>query len=181
MVLTRDIGDIMVKCFVTGATGFIGSHITRLLTEKGHDVDVLVRKTSSRDLIEGLPVDTVIGDITDPDSLFAGISEDTEWLFHNAARMSDWGAKPRQWPINVGGTRNILEAARKKDIEQFIYTSSTALIRSKTLLSSSEMILFKAGLPLIGPESFHPFSNAASFFSLNSSMLEAMVSQRNSF
>ncbi|MHA1924840.1 MAG: NAD-dependent epimerase/dehydratase family protein [Candidatus Thorarchaeota archaeon] len=117
----------MVKCFVTGATGFIGSHITRLLTEKGHEVDVLVRKTSSLDLIDGLPVTTTTGDITDSDSLLAGISDDTEWLFHNAARMSDWGAKLRQWPINVGGTRNALEAARKKDVERFIYTSSTAL------------------------------------------------------
>jgi nucleoside-diphosphate-sugar epimerase len=117
----------MVKCFVTGATGFIGSHIVRLLIEKGHGVDALVRKTSSLDLIDGLPVSTVIGDITDPDSLFEGVSEDTEWLFHNAARMSDWGAKLRQWPINVEGTRNVLEAARKKDVERFIYTSSTAL------------------------------------------------------
>jgi nucleoside-diphosphate-sugar epimerase len=117
----------MVKCFVTGATGFIGSHIARILTEKGHNVDVFVRKTSSLDLIDGLPVSTVTGDITDADSLFDGISEDTEWLFHNAARMADWGARPRQWPINVEGTRNVLEAARKKDVERFIYTSSTAL------------------------------------------------------
>jgi dihydroflavonol-4-reductase len=125
--ISPECGDSMVKCFVTGATGFIGSHITRLLTEKGHEVDVLVRKTSSLDLIDGLPVTTTTGDITDSDSLLAGISDDTEWLFHNAARMSDWGAKLRQWPINVGGTRNALEAARKKDVERFIYTSSTAL------------------------------------------------------
>jgi dihydroflavonol-4-reductase len=60
----------MVKCFVTGATGFIGSHIVRLLSEKEHSIDVLVRKTSRLGLIDGLPVSSVTGDITDPDSLF---------------------------------------------------------------------------------------------------------------
>ncbi|MHA2379974.1 MAG: NAD-dependent epimerase/dehydratase family protein [Candidatus Thorarchaeota archaeon] len=117
----------MVKCFVTGGTGFIGSHIVRLLTEKDHSVNVLVRKTSRMDLIEGFPVSTVVGDVTELESLVNGVSDDTEWFFHNAARMSDWGGKVRNWPINVEGTRNALEVARKKDVPRFIYTSSTAV------------------------------------------------------
>ncbi|MFQ5834292.1 MAG: NAD-dependent epimerase/dehydratase family protein, partial [Candidatus Thorarchaeota archaeon] len=112
---------------VTGGTGFIGSHIVRLLTQRDHKVDILVRKTSSRSLIEGLPASTVVGDITDLDSLVNGVSDDTEWFFHNAARFSDWGGKARNWPINVEGTRNTLEVARRKDIPQFIYTSSAAV------------------------------------------------------
>jgi nucleoside-diphosphate-sugar epimerase len=97
------------------------------LTEKGYNVDVLVRKTSTFRLIEDLPVSKSVGDITDLDSILRGVSKDTEWFFHNAARMSDWGGKARQWPINVEGTRNALEVARTKDVERFIYTSSTAL------------------------------------------------------
>ncbi|MFX0054079.1 MAG: NAD-dependent epimerase/dehydratase family protein [Promethearchaeota archaeon] len=117
----------MVECFVTGGTGFIGSHIVRLLTEKGHHVNMLVRKTSNMELIENLPVSKVVGDITDIDSMLSGTTNDTEWFFHNAARMSEWGGKARNWPVNVDGTRNALEVARRKDVPQFIYTSSTAL------------------------------------------------------
>jgi nucleoside-diphosphate-sugar epimerase len=121
------IGVRMVKCFVTGGTGFIGSHIVRLLTKRNHSVDVLVRKTSSMDLIQDLPVSKVVGDVTDMESMASGTSDDTDWFFHNAARMSEWGGKARNWPINVEGTRNALEVARIKDIPQFIYTSSTAV------------------------------------------------------
>ncbi len=121
------VGVSVVKCFVTGGTGFIGSHIVRLLTQKDHKVDILVRKTSSTKLIEGLPASTVVGDITDLDSLVSGVSDDTDWFFHNAARFSDWGGKARNWPINVDGTRNTLEITRRKDIPQFIYTSSAAV------------------------------------------------------
>ncbi|UCH05182.1 MAG: NAD-dependent epimerase/dehydratase family protein [Candidatus Thorarchaeota archaeon] len=121
------VGVRMVKCFVTGGKGFIGNHIVRLLTEKDHSVDVLVRKTSHMDLIQDLPVSKVAGDVTDMESMARGTSDDTEWFFHNAARMSEWGGKKRNWPINVEGTRNALEVARRKDIPRFIYTSSTAV------------------------------------------------------
>ncbi|MFX1330749.1 MAG: NAD-dependent epimerase/dehydratase family protein [Promethearchaeota archaeon] len=125
--MQRIVGVWMVECFVTGGTGFIGSHIVRLLTERGDHVNVLVRKTSNMELIENLPVSKAVGDITDIDSMASGISDHTEWFFHNAARMSEWGGKARNWPVNVEGTRNALEVARRKDVPQFIYTSSTAL------------------------------------------------------
>ncbi|MFX0056492.1 MAG: NAD-dependent epimerase/dehydratase family protein [Promethearchaeota archaeon] len=123
----RTVGALMVDCFVTGGTGFIGSHIVRLLADRGHSVTVLVRKTSNMDLIEDVPISKSVGDITDMESMFSGTPDDTEWFFHNAARMSEWGGKARNWPINVEGTRNALEVARRKDIPKFIYTSSTAL------------------------------------------------------
>ena len=117
----------MTRCFITGGTGFIGSHIVRTLIEREHEVSTLIRKSSNLDLIKGLEAKTVIGDVTDPESLDVGITEDIEWLFHNAAIMKDWGGKDHFNPINVEGTRNILEIVRKKDIPQLIYTSSTAV------------------------------------------------------
>ncbi len=117
----------MTRCFITGGTGFIGSHIVRTLIERKHEVTTLIRKSSNLDLIEGLGAKTVIGDVTDPESLDEGISGDIEWLFHNAAVMSDWGSDEHFYPINVEGTRNILEIVRKKDIPQLIYTSSSAV------------------------------------------------------
>ncbi|TFG99609.1 MAG: NAD-dependent epimerase/dehydratase family protein [Candidatus Thorarchaeota archaeon] len=117
----------MVRCFVTGGTGFVGSHIIRQLTYRNDDVLVLVRESSNFDLIEGLPHKKVIGDVTNIESLEIGIPDDTEWLFHNAAIMSDWGGKKHYFDVNVDGTRNILEVMRKKDIPCLIYTSSTAV------------------------------------------------------
>ena len=117
----------MVRCFVTGGTGFVGSHIIRQLTDRNHEVSVLVRESSNFDLIEGLPHMKVIGDITNIESLEVGIPDDTEWLFHNAAIMSDWGGKEHFFKVNVEGTRNILDVMRMKDIPSLIYTSSTAL------------------------------------------------------
>ncbi len=117
----------MVKCLVTGGNGFVGSHIVRLLVNRGHDVSVLLRDSSSIELIKDLPFTKVIGDVTDKQSLEQVISNDIEWLFHNAAVMADWGGKSHFYPVNVEGTRNILEEVRKKDIPRLIFTSSTAV------------------------------------------------------
>ena len=117
----------MVRCFVTGGTGFVGSHIVRLLNEKNQDVTILVRENSSLDQIDGLSFTTVIGDVTNIESLENGIPSDTEWLFHNAAIMSDWGSLNRFSKVNVEGTRNILDVMRKKDIPNLIFTSSSAV------------------------------------------------------
>jgi dihydroflavonol-4-reductase len=117
----------MVHCFITRGTGFIGSHIVRTLKQAGHEVEVLVRESSNLSLIEDLSLTTKIGDVTNQESLMTGISTDTEWLFHNAAVMADWGRKDHFFPINVEGTRNILEVVRKKDIPFLVHTSSTAI------------------------------------------------------
>jgi nucleoside-diphosphate-sugar epimerase len=117
----------MARCFVTGGTGFIGSHIVRTLKQADHEVDVVIRESSSLSLIEDLNITPKIGDVTNQESLMAVISSDTDWLFHNAAIMADWGGKDHFFPINVEGTRNILEVVRKKDIPFLVHTSSTAI------------------------------------------------------
>jgi nucleoside-diphosphate-sugar epimerase len=119
----------MVRCFVTGGTGFLGSHIVRQLAKAGHEIDILVRPTSTLDLITGLPVCTVEGDVTNLDSLFSGLSEDCELLFHNAAIMSDWGGKQHYHAVNVEGTRNILEVVRRRDIPKLIHVSTAAFYK----------------------------------------------------
>ena len=118
---------IMVRSFVTGGTGFVGSYIVKLLSEGNHDATILKRKSSSLSLIDGLTFNSVVGDVTDPISLEEGVPEDTEWFFHNAAIMKDWGGKSEFFPVNVEGTRNVLEVIRKKDIPKLIHTSSTAV------------------------------------------------------
>jgi UDP-glucose 4-epimerase len=112
---------------VTGGTGFVGSYIIKLLSEGKHDVTLLKRVSSNIDLLDGLTFNSVVGDITDPISLEEGVPEETEWFFHNAAIMKDWGGKSDFYPVNVEGTRNVLEVIRKKDIPKLIHTSSTAV------------------------------------------------------
>ena len=121
------VGVIMVQSFVTGGNGFVGSYIVRLLVEENHDVTILKRATSNLDLLEGLSFKSTIGDVTDLKSLEKCVPDDTEWFFHNAAIMKDWGGKSQFFPVNVEGTRNVLEVIRQKDIPKLIHTSSTAV------------------------------------------------------
>ncbi|MFW9793314.1 MAG: NAD-dependent epimerase/dehydratase family protein, partial [Candidatus Thorarchaeota archaeon] len=104
-----------------------GSYIVRLLFEENHDVTILRRETSNLDLLDGISFKSSIGDVTDIKSLLDGVPDDTDWFFHNAAIMKDWGGKSQFYPVNVEGTRNVLEVIRKKDIPQLIHTSSTAV------------------------------------------------------
>ena len=105
---------IMARCFVTGGTGFIGSHIVRLLAQSGHEVHVLARKSSSLDLIDGIESNIVIGDVTDSSGMLEVIPDDVEWFFHNAAIMSDWGGKTRFQGVNVDGVRNVIEVINRR-------------------------------------------------------------------
>jgi nucleoside-diphosphate-sugar epimerase len=77
-------------------------------------------------MIDGIPFKRVLGDLRDLDSLVSGVQE-IEWFFHNAAVMSEWGGKQRFYPVNVEGTRNVLEIIRRKDIPRLIHTSSTVV------------------------------------------------------
>ncbi len=76
-----------MKAFVTGATGFVGSHVARLLAEQGADLRLLVRAGSRRENLAGLHADLVVGDLTDPASLRKGM-EGCEAVFHRGCRLS---------------------------------------------------------------------------------------------
>jgi dihydroflavonol-4-reductase len=113
---------------VTGGTGFIGSHIVRLLIEEGHQVRVLHRESSRLIALEGLEFASCIGDVTDRDSMIAAFG-DCDWVFHVAAVADYWNAD-NDWmfTVNVDGTRNVLEAAKATGIQRVIFTSSAATI-----------------------------------------------------
>ena len=115
-----------MKCFVTGATGFLGSHVARQLLARGADLRLLVRPTSRLDNIADLAAEHVIGDLRDPDSLKQGM-EGCEFVFHVAADYRLWSLNHQElYDSNVEGTRNILRAARDSGVRRVIYTSSVA-------------------------------------------------------
>ena len=117
--------------FVTGATGFLGSHVARLLAEEGADLRLLVRATSNLKNLEGLNVgttkaETATGDLRDPASLEKAMTG-CDTVFHVAADYRLWLRDPEQmYRSNVEGTRAILEAARKNAVRAVVYTSSVA-------------------------------------------------------
>ena len=116
-----------MRAFVTGGTGFIGSHVVRSLLQSNYQVIALVRRNSNLDNLQGLAIDIVKGDLNDPNiwEQMGGC----DYLFHVAAHYSLW-QKDRDllYFNNVEGTRNILAAAETAGIQRTVYTSSVAAI-----------------------------------------------------
>ena len=117
-----------MKAFVTGATGFLGTHVARVLAEQGAGLRLLVRPTSNLKNLEGLNAETATGDLRDAASLEKAMSG-CEVVFHVAADYRLWVQDPAEmYRSNVEGTRAILEGARKNGVRCVVYTSSVATI-----------------------------------------------------
>ena|SRR4051794_4654147 len=111
---------------VTGATGFVGSHVARVLQEKGSELRLLVRSNSDPKNIQSLKAERVVGDLRDPASLERAVAG-CDVVFHVAADYRLWVKDPEQmYRSNVEGTRSLLQAARKNRVRRVIYTSSVA-------------------------------------------------------
>jgi len=112
--------------FVTGATGFLGSHVVRALIAQGAQLRLLVRPSSDLRNIEDLNADRVLGDLRDPASFEKALAG-CEAVFHVAADYRLWVRDPEQmYRSNVEGTRTLLEAAREQGVRRVVYTSSVA-------------------------------------------------------
>ena len=117
-----------MRALVTGGTGFIGSSIVRALLSTGYEVRVLIRNGSDTRNLDGLEIERVIGDITDPMSL-ARAMRGCSHVFHAAALYSFWVTIPGLIErVNVQGTRNVLQAALEAGIGLVVYTSSVAAL-----------------------------------------------------
>lgn len=113
---------------VTGASGFLGSHVARQVAARGERVRVLLRPASQTRAIEGLAVERMTGDLRDAASLVRAL-EGVSRVYHVAADYRLWARDPQEiYESNVTGTRNLLEAARRARVERFIYTSTVATV-----------------------------------------------------
>jgi nucleoside-diphosphate-sugar epimerase/MoaA/NifB/PqqE/SkfB family radical SAM enzyme len=135
------------KVFVTGGTGFIGSHLVDSLVESGYDVTALVRESSN---LSFLPLDKINlhkGDIIDFESTKQGMSS-CNAVFHIAAKASDWGEEEDFYRNNVEGTLNVLSAAKEHNIKKIIFVSTTGVLGEEDCIElKSESASYKPKMP----------------------------------
>jgi dihydroflavonol-4-reductase len=117
----------MAHTLVTGATGFIGSHLLRLLIERGDDVRVTVREGSRDDALTGLSVERVRADIRDRRSVRRAM-RGIERVFHAAGSTDLSLPREEAFAINLEGTRMVLEEALRAQVQRVVYTSSVAAV-----------------------------------------------------
>jgi dihydroflavonol-4-reductase len=121
-----------MKVFLTGATGFVGSHVARVYAEAGAQLRVLTRSSSNVAALEGLDAEVVVGDLRDASSLRSAI-EGCEAVVHVAADYRLWVRDPKaMYAANVDGTRELLRLAREAGVRRVVYTSSVATMGFKT-------------------------------------------------
>jgi nucleoside-diphosphate-sugar epimerase len=111
--------------FLTGATGFVGINIARQLVDKGWNVIALRRDTSNHAYLDRLPVEQVLGDILEPDTLTRAMPQHVDAVFHVAADLNTWSRRnAAQTAVNADGTSNLVAAALNRQAKRFILTST---------------------------------------------------------
>lgn len=121
-----------MKALVTGASGFIGYHVARLLSGKGVHVIALVRKASDPSALRSLDIETVEGDVRDFDSVCRAM-KGCSHVYHLAADYRLWVPDPdTMYDINVTGTRNIMLAAKQLGPEKIVYTSTVGTLATSS-------------------------------------------------
>lgn len=118
----------MPKVLITGATGFIGNHVTRLCLEKGDDVRVMVMPGEDRSPLQGMDVEFVEGNLQDHESLKNAV-QGVDQLYHLAALFKIWTKDPNlHYKVNVDGARAMMVAAKDANVDKIVFTSSVAAI-----------------------------------------------------
>lgn len=116
----------MKRALVTGGLGFLGAWIARQLLEQGVAVRVLARPGEPPDNLRGCDVELLEGDVLDRGACERAV-DGVDTVFHAAAIYSDWAPDPTlMYAVNIGGTYNVLEAARRAAVDRVIYTASVA-------------------------------------------------------
>src|SRR6202167_1372546 len=115
-----------MKIFLTGATGFVGHHVAKALAAEGADLRLLTRKSSNLANLEGISGETVVRDLSDPESLKPALAG-CDAIVHVAADYRLWIPDPAaMYRSNVDGTRDLLRMAGEAGVKRFVYTSSVA-------------------------------------------------------
>ena len=115
-----------MRIFLTGATGFIGTHLVRRLAQTEHEMVCLVRETSDVSTLEEVGATLVRGDVTDKDSVLEGM-RGCDWVANLANVYSFWEPDKRVYTeVNVEGTRNVMECALEMGVTKVVHVSTMA-------------------------------------------------------
>ena len=132
----------MRKTLVLGASGFLGSHVTRVLCEQGRDVRVLVRQTSNIRAIDHLPLERVYGDVLDSASIKLAM-QGCDAVFYCVVDTRAWLRDPTPlYRVNVDGLRNAMDAALETGLKKFVFTSTFGTIGRCSDGPSTEAVAF---------------------------------------
>jgi ornithine--oxo-acid transaminase len=111
-------------CLITGASGFIGGHLAEHLTQQGIPVRGMVRASSDTSQLEALGIELAVADLADPDAV-ARAARGCRYIFHCAALVSDWATTAEIEQVNVGGTRNVVNASVAASVQRLVHISTT--------------------------------------------------------
>jgi 2-alkyl-3-oxoalkanoate reductase len=125
--------------FITGATGLVGGHATEEALIRSHRVRALVRPTSDTQWLEQWGVETIVGDLEDPQALRAGVIG-ADWVFNCAAKVGDWGTLAEFRRLNVQALRLLLDAASDVKLERFIHVSSLGVYEARDHHGTDETV-----------------------------------------
>lgn len=120
----------MPSCLITGATGFVGSHLAEACRERNWEVRALTRVGSDTALLQQLGISLIQGDMTDSAALQQAVTG-VDFVFHCAAKVGDWGPVDDYRAVNVEGLRSLLEAVRGSAVRRFVHFSSLGVYAAR--------------------------------------------------
>lgn len=120
----------MTTYFITGATGFVGSHVAERAIARGAKVRALVRPTADRTLLEKIGAEIIVGDLNDVDAIRRA-TDGVDVVVNSAAKVGDWGPVEEYRKVNVEGVRILLEAVKGKPLQRFVHVSSSGVYAAR--------------------------------------------------
>ena len=105
----------MTTYFITGATGFVGSHVAERVRSQGHTARCLVRASGDTEFLKSIGAEIVVGELTDADTLAKAL-HGVNVVVHSAAKVGDWGPVDEYRQVNVEGLRSLLESVKGSPI-----------------------------------------------------------------
>lgn len=122
---------------LTGATGFVGSHVAGALVRRGDTVRTLARAGSDTAFVESLGVQVIRGDLTDAEALKRAV-EGCDVVVHCAAKVGDWGHVDEYRKVNVEGLRHLLDATLGKPLQRFVLVSTLGVYAARHHFATDE-------------------------------------------
>jgi nucleoside-diphosphate-sugar epimerase len=128
-----------VRCLVTGATGFVGSHVVEACLQRGYSVVTIARAGSDSRLLESLQVEVLRGQLNDIEFVRRAV-EGVQVVIHCAAKVGDWGPVQEYRAANVEGLRSLLEDVRGRDLLRFVHLSSLGVYEARDHHGTEESV-----------------------------------------